>query len=363
MVNFEAVYNKYCDGIMQISGTCFCPFHDNDKTPAAKFYPDSNTLWCFSEQKLFTVYDLLEEVGKDPIEIFNKLWASYDDKQKDNIKAQVDTPITTKCLFRDSLISYDSGLIHYDDFCSAVYNSIDGLKDPLIVLYNLSRTITEKDQSKMSDYMYLGAYKQNTHIRNITSGEIINHTRNIPKNIVAFIREHNDVMLIFNMWNDKPIGVTLRGNKNKAFFDLGNAGGVFYNLCGLGEFEKGSTLYIMEGPKDVEAFKVFFKEPHCMGIMTSNTTRAQLEVLRGLTDHVVLCLDNDDTGRPATEKFVKYNTKFFDKVDTIVMPSNVKDMGDLITLYRKNKEMFKKVYKDIKEQIDLINSYNIDERR
>ena len=32
MVSFESVYNKYMDDEMPVSGSCMCPFHDNENT-------------------------------------------------------------------------------------------------------------------------------------------------------------------------------------------------------------------------------------------------------------------------------------------------------------------------------------------
>lgn len=353
MVNFESVYNKYMDNEMPVSGSCMCPFHDNENTEAAKFYRESNTLWCFSENHLYTVYDLLVEFNLDPVDIFYSLWDSYSDDRKEYVKRQVDQPFTTKCVFKDSLIAFEKDLISYDELCYDIFNSIDGLRDPLNVLYNISRPITEKNLDKVSDYIYLGAYPQNVHIRNITSGEIINHTKFLSKVMVSFIKEQNDVTIIFNMYKDQPIGATMRGNKKKEFRDIGNTGGIFYNLLNLKDFKRGDPIFIVEGPKDCEAFNVFFKGYHCLSLMTSYLTTAQQLVLRALTDKIVLCLDNDSVGIESTTKFIKKNSVYFD-IRPITFPPGVKDFGDLITLYRKNKDSFKTVYKDIKSQLSRI---------
>lgn len=353
MVSFEKVYNSFNDRPLPVAGNCFCPFHDNTNTPAAKFYRESNTLYCYTDLKLYSVYDLLLEYNQDPITIFYSLWNSYNDAKKQYVLSQVDKPYTTKCLFNDSLISYDNGLISYDDLCLDIYNSIDGLKDQLIILYNLSRQITEKDISKVSDYTWLGEFKQNTHIRCITSGELINHTKYFSRNILAFIREHNDVTIIFNMYQDKPVGATLRGNKTKAFMDIGNCGGMFYNLLNLDNFKKGDPIVLVEGPKDCEAFRLFYHNKyHCLSVMTGSVSKSQLQTLRALTDKVILCLDNDETGIKNTQTFLKRYKGYFD-IYPIHLPVGVKDFGDMITLYRKNKDKFKEVYRNIEKQLDI----------
>lgn len=351
MISFETVYNKFSDFYMSASGSCFCPFHDNEHSAAAKFYRESNTLYCYADCQLYTVYDLLNEFNQNPEEIFWKLWNSYSDTKKQSIIDQAGKPYSTKCTFKDSVIAYDSSLITYDDLRRDIYDSIDGLKETLIILYNISRPVTERNLDKVSDYIWLGAFKQNTHIRCITSGELINHTKDLPRNICWFIKEHNDVTIVFNMYDDKPVGATLRGNKTKAFMDLGNAGGVFYNLLNLKNFHKGDPIVLVEGPKDCEAFKIFYRNRfHCLSLMTANLTTSQLLVLRALTDKVILCLDNDETGHKSREKFKKKYAKYFDILE-IEFPSSIKDFGDLITLYRKNKKSFEPVYRRIESQL------------
>lgn len=39
---------------------CFCPFHDNTSTPAAKFFDSSNSMHCFAEGRTYRTYDLLK---------------------------------------------------------------------------------------------------------------------------------------------------------------------------------------------------------------------------------------------------------------------------------------------------------------
>ena len=35
------------------TGNMKCPFHINEHTPAAKYYPDSNCIYCFTEHKIY----------------------------------------------------------------------------------------------------------------------------------------------------------------------------------------------------------------------------------------------------------------------------------------------------------------------
>lgn len=47
----------------KVHGKIYCPFHDNQNTPAAKYFEDSNELYCFAEQKKYRVVDAMEKLG------------------------------------------------------------------------------------------------------------------------------------------------------------------------------------------------------------------------------------------------------------------------------------------------------------
>lgn len=55
------------------NGVIFCPFHDNTRTPAAKFYDDSNKLWCFGEQKMYFSYNCMRSLNYTDERIFDYL--------------------------------------------------------------------------------------------------------------------------------------------------------------------------------------------------------------------------------------------------------------------------------------------------
>ena len=65
----------------------FCPFHDNHDTPAARLYKDSNTLYCFSEQKGYRPSDFIEKelINARLESVFYKLWRQLDDYTKEEV--------------------------------------------------------------------------------------------------------------------------------------------------------------------------------------------------------------------------------------------------------------------------------------
>ncbi len=57
--------------------TCYCPFHDNTESKAAKIYDDPKgiTLFCFAEQKSYRSSDAIEVFAPESFEsIFEGIW-------------------------------------------------------------------------------------------------------------------------------------------------------------------------------------------------------------------------------------------------------------------------------------------------
>ena len=78
-------------------GKCFCPFHENYETPAAKLFKDSrgDTLFCFSEHKIYKPSDVIK-VGllkKSVEEVFKRLWSQLSEDKKEKLVELYDKPI------------------------------------------------------------------------------------------------------------------------------------------------------------------------------------------------------------------------------------------------------------------------------
>jgi len=68
------------------SHTCYCPFHDNSRSPAAKFYKEEHNehLFCFAEGKQYKPHHLLT-MGIVPFSIshvFSAIWSNLSDDEK-----------------------------------------------------------------------------------------------------------------------------------------------------------------------------------------------------------------------------------------------------------------------------------------
>lgn len=323
-------------------GNMMCPFHINETTPAAKYYSNSNSIYCFTDHIVYGPADAMELVGLNYKETFQKLWDSYNAQRKDELVQTLDQVYETKLLFKEPLKQFSMGLIPYQKLCEYILDSISAHLPIIQLLYNISREISEATVDS-DDYTYLACAANLSNIRALSSGEIIKYNDSFKyyRYIPNFIKSHSEVILIFNMFKNTPIGCTIRSTSSHDFIDVGNTGGLFYGLCNLSpNFKYGDPIVIVEGPKDCETYKWAFHDKNCMAMMTSNTTSSQLQVLKLLTNNIILANDNDTAGKKAQKEFIQYNSKQF-KINKIIHPDDMKDFGDLIPLTRNNKTKLK----------------------
>lgn len=95
LVKFYAI-NKYFNmkelmlnaGIDVLKTTMYCPFHDDEDggKPSAKYHPDTDLLYCFSESKIYSAYHVLKLIYKADMEQkFYEAWTNLSDKEKEEL--------------------------------------------------------------------------------------------------------------------------------------------------------------------------------------------------------------------------------------------------------------------------------------
>lgn len=221
-------------------------------------------------------------------------------------------------------------------------------------MYDSSRLIT--DPKVYDNYQWLGYNAKLNNYRLLTDGEYF--TKVLPKTkskqyITSFIREHSNVLIIFNMVKGVPIGATMRSITSKAFIDINNKHGIFYGIGCLEEnFTFGKTITIVEGPKDRDSGVAFLQNKNMLSIMTGAISKSQLKVLRYLTNRVILALDNDEVGKNNIKKFKKYNSRDF-AITVFNHNINLKDFGDLIPRAKTKSADLADIVFDYKSQITL----------
>ena len=75
------------------TSVCYCPFHDNSKTPAAKFFKEEHNehIFCFAESKLYRPHHLLTSgiVQYSVNHVFSAIWANLSDEEKNIFSADL----------------------------------------------------------------------------------------------------------------------------------------------------------------------------------------------------------------------------------------------------------------------------------
>ena len=352
MVDMRSLLTSHGYNVPQ-SGSMLCPFHDNYDSPAAKYYADTNTIHCFAEHKTYSPIDAMQLVGLNYKNIFMSLWDSYSTARKEELLDNLDNIYETKVLFKESLALFKNGVMSYQDLCADIVSKVNQHTSVLQLLYNISREISEVHIDS-DDYSYLCCLANLNNIKQITSGEIVKYSTQMRgyKYIINFIQQHEDAVLVFNMWKNIPIGCTIRSKNTHAFIDVGNTGGMFYGLCSMNRnFKYGDPIVLVEGPKDCEMFRRVFNYKNCLAMMTSNVSLAQLEVLKSLTNEIILCNDNDEAGLNSQKEFIRSNKKYF-KITPISHPDDIKDFGDLITIARTDNDRLKELIARYRVQLN-----------
>lgn len=104
---------------------------------------------------------------------------------------------------------------------------------------------------------------------------------------------------------------------------------VLYGLHDFKDFRQGMPIVVCEGAKDREYLAQFY--PYCVACLSASPSRVSLNLLRGLTNKLVLALDNDDTGMLQ----VKRLTAQFRKIGAMCepyLPRLAKDWGGYFSI-------------------------------
>lgn len=102
--------------------SCYCPFHDNTDTKAAKIYrePQGDRLWCYAEHRMYFPHDVvrLGMIKQSTEQLFNRIWAQLPDSVKDNLSQEVNEPSLHMPEnweeIRDRLIQFQQGDSSYE---------------------------------------------------------------------------------------------------------------------------------------------------------------------------------------------------------------------------------------------------------
>lgn len=128
-------YGCYIDG-----STMYCPFHDDDITgkPSAKYHSDTDLLYCFSENKVYSSYHALKILfGKDVNLIFKKIWStlskeerlSYIGKHDEKVKDVVVEDAGWEYYNKNVLSTFKVGKVSYEQYKNALYKVLSLIQE------------------------------------------------------------------------------------------------------------------------------------------------------------------------------------------------------------------------------------------
>jgi hypothetical protein len=84
--NMEKLLNDL--GFQTRGSNMYCPFHHDELNgkPSAKYHPETDTVYCFSESKVFTAFHVLKDLyGISVDKFFRDVWNRLSDVDKEDI--------------------------------------------------------------------------------------------------------------------------------------------------------------------------------------------------------------------------------------------------------------------------------------
>lgn len=123
---------------------------------------------------------------------------------------------------------------------------------------------------------------------------------------------------------------------------------VFFGLYGFKDFVRNNLVILTEGSKDCMYVKTLY--PYSLSLNTSKLTSSMLQIIKYLTNKVLLLYDNDATGILQT----KYNTQQLSDLNIRVFKINyqLKDPGEYFTASFIQQQLFNN---EINKVISLCN--------
>lgn len=108
------------------SSTCFCPFHENVHTKAAKYFAEEHNdhIFCFAEGKLYKPHHLLTRgiVDFSVNHVFSAIWANLSDDEKNIFSADLQQHVV-EVDFSQHYNNYKKCKLKYFDLLEILRNS------------------------------------------------------------------------------------------------------------------------------------------------------------------------------------------------------------------------------------------------
>lgn len=123
---FEYLLSYIGEEFPSESSTCFCPFHENTNTKAAKFFKEDHNehIFCFAENKQYKPHHLLT-TGIVPFtvsHVFSAIWQNLSDNERSIFSSDLHyTSLDVD--FTQYYTNYKKGKLSYFELLSVLKNS------------------------------------------------------------------------------------------------------------------------------------------------------------------------------------------------------------------------------------------------
>jgi 5S rRNA maturation endonuclease (ribonuclease M5) len=337
------------------NGVMYCPFHDNKNTPSAHIYQEkdgSNTIYCFSENRVFTNVDLYKTYLPDIVldDLAQLLFSKLSEEQQKSLTLNLQsTSLVNSIPYIDSLDKFKFGKITFSELLKDINKSIKFNDTSLLLsnLYNVGTKLSDDSNKYMrfisqSDYKFLSAFT------------ILSNSPLWPDYLVSYVSSHGDSVMIPNIIGGRVYSISLRNNQgSKQFLKIGNVSEVMYNLGNLPDsFRFGDTILLVEGNLDCDFIKQFY--PNTLALLTDVVSNNQLTILKRLTTKVILALDNDDAGNKGYWISKKKLEEEGISVVRFTHNDRLKDFGDLLDLSVKDPNEYAFILALYKSQLSTL---------
>ena len=254
----------------------FCPYHNNNRTPAGEVSKDHGTFFCFGCQTTKSLIEFIMHTSNRTY--FESIRYIKSKEQETSIEDSVNKALIEKPEF----VQYDELLI------KRLTNQ--ALESPRAVRYFEGRKITKESMAKFA----LGySEKQDS--------------------VTVPMHNHEGMCLGF-------VARTIEGK------DFKNTPGLPKSkiLFNLNRIKTSSTVYVVESSFDaIRLDQVGFPAVATLG---ANVSVSQIRLLEKYFNNVVLIADNDEAGVIMTEKLIE---KLGSRVTVIHLDKKYKDIGDM----------------------------------
>lgn len=254
----------------------YCPYHNNNRTPAGEVSKSEGTFFCFSCQTTTSLVEFVMHVsGRSFFESTRYIKGK---EQNIDIEKQINKTLYQKPDYTE----YDINIIKR--------LNEQALKSSRAAEYYLSRSITKES---------------------------------VEKFLLGYSEKQDMITIPIHSPDGMPLGFVARTVEGKEFKNTTGLpkSKVLFNLH---KVKSASTLYVVESSLDaIRLDQVGFSAVATLG---ANISKTQTDLLQKYFNDIIVITDNDDAGN---SMFNKIAERLGSRVSRIKLDSNYKDVGDM----------------------------------